>query len=197
MLERDPTEPPTTGREARESWERPGVSRLRRPVLEFAVAIAAARIPGVTVRRGDGIVRFVLGSEQISGVPHLVGVETRDGEVLHADLIVDASGHNSTVPRMLAEIGQVRDTEDRAEAGFIYYARHYRDSGRGLPEAAQWPLLHQETLTAGCLPGDNGTWSLILVASSHDRQLRALREVDAWERAMELFPEYASWTQHG
>lgn len=257
VLERDPSEPPATGKEAWESWERPGVSQLRlphvmmprglalleqelpevvaeleaaggrrhnmiagawsvpavggrragderfetmaarRPVLEFALATVAARTPGLTVRRGDGVARLVPGSARLPGVPHLAGVETRDGQVLHADLIVDAGGRNSPVPRMLADVAPIRDTEDRAEAGFVYYARHFRDSGRGLPEAVHWPLIHRETLTAGPLPGDDGTWSMILVASSRDRELRALREVDAWERAMELFPEYAHWARHG
>ncbi|MFD1933380.1 NAD(P)/FAD-dependent oxidoreductase [Nonomuraea mangrovi] len=124
-------------------------------------------------------------------------METRDGEVLHADLVVNASGRNSQFSRMFAELGPIRDTKERAEAGFVYYARHYRDSGNGLPEATRWPLIHQETVTAGTLPGDNGTWSLILVASSRDQDLRALREVDAWDRAIELFPEYAHWARHG
>ncbi|MGP3959853.1 FAD-dependent oxidoreductase [Nonomuraea sp. 3N208] len=169
----------------------------RRPVLEFALATIAARTPGVTVRRGDGIVRLVAGSARLPGVPHIAGVETRDGQVLHADLVVDAGGRNSQAARMLAELGPIRGTEERADAGFIYYARHYRDSGNGLPEAVQWPLIHQETITAGTLPGDNGAWSLILVASSHDRDLRALRDADAWDRAIELFPEYARWARHG
>lgn len=187
--------PATGGR--RTGDERFDTVAARRPVLEYALATVAARAPGVTVRRGDGVARLVPGSERMPGVPHIGGVETRGGEVLYADLIVDAGGRNSPVPKMLAEIGSIRDTEDRAEAGFIYYARHYRDSGRGLPDAAHWPLIHQETLTAGTLPGDNGTWSLILVASSRDHQLRALREVDAWERAFELFPECAQWAWHG
>ncbi|MEV2273780.1 NAD(P)/FAD-dependent oxidoreductase [Nonomuraea africana] len=169
----------------------------RRPVLEFALATVVARTAGVTIRRGDGITRLVPGSERLSGVPHVAGVETRDGEVLHADLVVNASGRNSQFARMFAELGPIRDTEERAEAGFVYYARHYRDSGNGLPEATHWPLIHQETVTAGTLPGDNGTWSLFLVASSRDQDLRALREVDAWDRAIELFPEYAHWARHG
>ncbi|MEZ0074128.1 FAD-dependent oxidoreductase [Planotetraspora sp. GP83] len=177
--------------------ERYETMAARRPVLEFALATVTARTAGVTVRRGDGVARLVSGSERLPGVPHVAGVETRDGEVLHADLIVDASGRNSQIPRMLADLGPIRDTEERAEAGFIYYARHYCDSGQGLPEAVHWPLIHQETVTAGTLPGDNGTWSLILVASSRDRDLRALREVDAWDRAIELFPEFTHWARHG
>ncbi|MBB5136408.1 2-polyprenyl-6-methoxyphenol hydroxylase-like FAD-dependent oxidoreductase [Thermocatellispora tengchongensis] len=169
----------------------------RRPLLEFALATVAMRTPGVTVRRGEGVARLVPGSDRLPGVPHVAGAQTRAGELLHADLIVDAGGRNSPVPRMLAELGPVRDTEERAEAGFIYYARHYRDSGAGLPEAVPWPLIHQETVTAGTLPGDNGTWSMILVTSSRDRELRALREADAWDRAIALFPEYAHWARHG
>ncbi|MGJ6963790.1 FAD-dependent oxidoreductase [Streptosporangium sp. G11] len=257
VLERDFTEPPATGKEAWESWERPGVSQFRlphvmmprglallqrelpevvaeleaagsrrhnmiagawgvpavggrragderyetvaarRPVLEFALATVAARTAGVTVRRGDGVARLVPGGERLPSVPHVAGVETRDGEVLHADLIVDAGGRNSRVPRMLAEIAPFRDTEDRAEAGFVYYARHFRDGGQGLPEAAHWPLTHRETITAGALPGDNGAWSLFLVVSSRDRDLRGLQDAGAWDRALGLFPEYAHWARHG
>ncbi|WP_327589571.1 FAD-dependent oxidoreductase [Nonomuraea sp. NBC_00507] len=257
VLERDPDGPSSTGLEAWQSWERPGVSQFRlphvmmpralallrqelpevvaeletagarrhnmiagtwdlpalggrlpedhryetmaarRPVLEFALATVAARTPGITIRRGQTIARLVTGRAPLPDVPHITGVETRNGEVLHADLIVDASGRNSQIPKILAELGPILDTEERAAAGFIYYARHYRDNGNGLPEATHWPLTHQETITAGTLPGDNGTWSLILVASSRDHELRALRDASAWDRAIELFPEYAHWARHG
>ncbi|WP_113703697.1 FAD-dependent oxidoreductase [Nonomuraea lactucae] len=195
MIEKALTLPATGG--PRPGDERYETVAVRRPVLEHALATVAARTPGIAVRRGETVTRLLPGADHLLGVPHIVGVRTRDGQVLHADLVVDASGRHSQIAKRLADLGPVHNNEDRAEAGFVYYARHFRDSGNGLPEAVHWPLIHQETLTAGTLPGDNSTWSLILVASSRDRELRVLRDVDAWDRAIELFPEFSHWARHG
>ncbi|WP_435286874.1 NAD(P)/FAD-dependent oxidoreductase [Streptosporangium sp. G11] len=181
----------------RDGDERYETLAARRPVVESALFAVAARTAGVTVRRGEAVTRLLPGQAYLPGVPHVAGVETRDGEVLKADLVVDATGRKSQLFKLLTDLGPVRDTEDRAEAGFVYYARHFRDRGMGRPEAPLWPLVHRGTLTAGSLPSDNGTWSLFLVASSRDQQARGLREADAWDRVIELFLEYTHWARHG
>ena len=43
------------------------------------------------------------------------------------------------------------------------------------------------------LPCDNGTWGVAFVTSARDKELRALREVAAWEAALALFPGVAHW----
>jgi hypothetical protein len=43
------------------------------------------------------------------------------------------------------------------------------------------------------LPGDNGTWSVVLTTASRDRQLHALREPDRWDAALARYPLAAHW----
>ncbi|MBB5136135.1 2-polyprenyl-6-methoxyphenol hydroxylase-like FAD-dependent oxidoreductase [Thermocatellispora tengchongensis] len=91
----------------------------RRPLLESVLAAAADRTAGVTVRRGVAVTRLLPGQACLPGVPHVTGVQTGDGEVLKADLVVDATGRKSQIFKLLAELGPVQDTEDRAGAGFV------------------------------------------------------------------------------
>ena len=43
------------------------------------------------------------------------------------------------------------------------------------------------------LPGDNGTWSVVLTTASRDRHLHALREPDRWDAALARYPLAAHW----
>src|ERR1700719_4351691 len=47
-------------------------------------------------------------------------------EVIDADLVVDASGRGSRVPRWLGELGYQGPAQDRAEIGLGYATRTYR-----------------------------------------------------------------------
>src|SRR5262249_3734251 len=71
----------------------------RRPVGEYVCAAAAQREPRVTIRRGVRVAELIAGAPALRGTPHVVGVRTADGEALHADLVVDASGRQSRAPQ--------------------------------------------------------------------------------------------------
>ena len=71
----------------------------RRPTLEQVVARAAAAEPRMAVRRGVAV--SALTTRSHSGVPHVIGVRTESGDELHADLVVDATGRRSPLPRWL------------------------------------------------------------------------------------------------
>ncbi|WP_299538705.1 FAD-dependent oxidoreductase [uncultured Streptomyces sp.] len=172
---------------------RPGDERYdtltaRRPVLDAAFATAAAATPGLTVRRGTGVTGLLTGSEEIEGRPRVTGVVTQDGEELRASLVVDAGGRNSPVPALLARLGGPPPASERAEAGFVYYARTFRAPG-GAPPRPLWPLVHHEGVSTIVIPADHDTWSVCLVVSGHDRALKALHDPAAWERAAKVLPE--------
>ncbi len=164
----------------------------RRPVLEAVVARAAAAEPGVRVRRGVAVRGLLTGRPDHAGVPHVAGVVTAQGEVLAADLVVDAGGRRSALPDLLAAAGVTGVAEEREECGFVYYGRHFH-SPDGLPP--QLGSLNQQYDSVGLLtlPADGNTWSVTLIAGSRDQELRALRDPGRWRAAVRSYPLVAHW----
>lgn len=109
-----------------------------------------------------------------------------------ADLVVDATGRNTPVPGMLEALDVPGLVEERTPRGFRYYTRHFHSTD-GSPELPAFPLEHHETISTIALPGDSGTWSLVLGVSAWDKELRALHDAGAWHRAVALFPSIAHW----
>jgi 2-polyprenyl-6-methoxyphenol hydroxylase-like FAD-dependent oxidoreductase len=176
----------------REGDDRYVALTARRPVLEAVVARAAAAEPGVQVRRGCAVRTLLTGRSDLPGVPHVAGVVTGAGEVLRADLVVDAGGRRSALPALLAGIGAGPIAEEREDCGFVYYGRHFRGAG-GMPPQ-RGPLQQQyDSVSLLTLPADNGTWSVVVTTSSRDRELRTLRDPEHWSAAVSLFPLAAPW----
>lgn len=155
----------------------------RRPVLEAAIACVAAHEPRVDVRRGVRATGLLLIPSSRAGVrDRVVGVQTTEQQI-HADLVVDASGHRTPVPGWLAAYG-CAPVEHRATEGLIYYTRHYRSSD-GPPTGTGGALTHHESYSVLTLPADNGTWGLAMIVGSTDgAATRRLREAPCWEAAL-------------
>ncbi len=51
----------------------------------------AAEEPRVMIRRGVRAWELLTGASAIQGSPHVIGIQTTSGEIMHADLVVDAS----------------------------------------------------------------------------------------------------------
>jgi 2-polyprenyl-6-methoxyphenol hydroxylase-like FAD-dependent oxidoreductase len=145
---------------------RPGDERLvtltaRRPLLEQVLARAAAA--ELDVRRGA----------QVSGLEvrgsRVVGVRVGDERLL-ADLVIDAMGRSSTLPKLLG-----RAVEEEAEdGGYVYYSRFFRSPGGLEPRTA--PITHVGSFSILTIPGEAGTWSVTVFTSAGDRPLKRLRE---------------------
>jgi 2-polyprenyl-6-methoxyphenol hydroxylase-like FAD-dependent oxidoreductase len=110
----------------REGDDRFETVTARRPVLEAAVAAAAARTPGLRIRRGAAVTGLVTGREVVTGVPHVTGVLTKEEGEVRADLVIDAMGRRSPLNSMLEAAGARPPAEEREDCGFVYYARHFR-----------------------------------------------------------------------
>lgn len=165
----------------------------RRPVVEAAVGRVAARTEGVEVRRGVAVKGLVVGEALADGVPHVVGVVTDGGEELRGDLVVDAGGRRSALPRMLDEIGARPPAEEHDDCGFVYYGRHFRSADGSVPPVFGPLLMHYDSVSTLTLPADNGTWGLGIVASADDAAMRATRDVDVWMRTFAAYPLVAHW----
>ena len=180
---------------------RPGDERFelltaRRPVMEAALARTAAATPGVTVERGVSVTGLVDADRPAApGVPHVTGVATGDGRRLQADLVVDAGGRRSPLPRWLAGIGARPVVEEREDSGFRYYARHFRSGDGSVPPAFGPPLQPYDSLSLALLPADNGTWGVGIVTSAKDTALRAARREDVWTRLVKHYPLAAHWLE--
>jgi 2-polyprenyl-6-methoxyphenol hydroxylase-like FAD-dependent oxidoreductase len=165
----------------------------RRPVGEMAVARAADKATNVEVRRGVAVDGLLVAPVSNGGVPHVAGVHTESGEELRADLVVDAAGRRSSLPALLGAIGGRAPEEELDDCGFIYWGRHFRSTDGSTPPVMAPLLSHYGTVSILTLPADNGTWGVGIVTSGEDKALRGLKDVDAWARAIKLFPLVAHW----
>src|SRR5204863_6965802 len=111
----------------------------------------------VDVRRGVTVSELLNGTRASPGVPHVTGVRTSDGEHTACDLVVDAMGRRSELPRWLAALGARPVTEEAEDSGFTYYTRHFRSAG-GEPPGFITGLL--------TLPADDDTWSVTVYICS-------------------------------
>ncbi len=164
----------------------------RRPVMEMAVANAAAATPHLEVRRGAVVEGLLTGPSASSGVPHVIGVRTDTGEVL-GDLVVDLMGRRSSLPRLLEDIGARPPTEELEDSGFMYFGRHFRSTDGSTPFSFGPALADVGTISTLTLPADNGTWGVALVTASKDKALHGLRDVDRWDATVRACPLIAHW----
>ena len=186
--------------EAITGGRRPGDERFevvtaRRPVMEAGLARVAGRTPGVEVRRGTAVARLVLGPAVAAGVPHVAGVVTADGEELRADLVVDAGGRRSSFPAWLAAAGGPTVPEERADAGFVYYCRHFRSGDGSVPSPIGPPLQAYDSVSLLALPADRGTWGVGVISSGRDAAMRAARNPEIWDRVVRSYPLIAPWLE--
>jgi hypothetical protein len=110
-----------------------------------------------------------------------------------ADLVLDMTGRRSALPRWLQGLGAPPLHEETADAGFTYYTRFFRSRGGGLPEVRDRVNVAYGTFSILTLPGDGGTWSVTLFASSRDRPLKELRHEAVWTSVVAACPTQAHW----
>lgn len=165
----------------------------RRPVFEQVLGKAAEAEPGVEVRRGGAVNELTI--EDDNGVAHVTGVRLDSGETLRADLVVDAMGRHSQLPRWCrdANIGTLH--EESEDSGFIYYGRYFRSADGTTPQPFGPLLAPIGTFSILTLPADNGTWAVALVTSSGDQSLKRMRDPDLWTAVIEACPLHAHWLQ--
>lgn len=163
----------------------------RRPVFEAVFAELAANEPGVTVRRGVRVAGLSAGPSAIAGVPHVAGVVTTDGEVLAADLVVDAMGRRSPSTGWLTDLGARAPQVDAQDRGFAYYTRFF--TGPVPPRLRGPAIVALGSMSVLTLPGDNDTWSVTVFGGSGDAPLKALRDPAVFTRVVAACPLQAHW----
>jgi 2-polyprenyl-6-methoxyphenol hydroxylase-like FAD-dependent oxidoreductase len=165
----------------------------RRSVLESVVASYATTAGNLKVRRGVAVEGLVTGTEVTLGKPHVTGVRIGDGETIEADLVIDATGRRSPLPRWFTDMGAQAPTEEIEDCGFMYYGRHFRSEDGSHPAMIGPPIQQYGSIAALLLPADNGTWATTIVASSRDEPMRELRDIDRWTATVQALPLAAHW----
>jgi 2-polyprenyl-6-methoxyphenol hydroxylase-like FAD-dependent oxidoreductase len=164
----------------------------RRTTIEQIFGSAAEAERGLDVRRGVAVEGLLSGPG--AGVPHVTGVRLAGGEELRADLVVDATGRRSPLPKWLAEIGCGPVVEEAEDSGFIYYGRFFRaPDGGSVPEAIGPLVAPIGSFSILTLPSDQSTWSVTLFIASRDQPLKVLRHADAWTALVKACPLHAHW----
>jgi 2-polyprenyl-6-methoxyphenol hydroxylase-like FAD-dependent oxidoreductase len=125
------------------------------------------------------------------------GVELEGGERIKADLVVDAAGRSSKSIDWISAAGLPPVSELSAPCGLMYYSRHYR-LNEGVPAPPYVSLLagprgDLNYLAYAILVGDSRTYCLCIMPPPWDRELRALRDPDAFQRLAMGLPGVPSW----
>lgn len=179
---------------------RPGDERFefltgRRPMVEAAFARTAASVPGLTVRRGVAVAGLDTDADSADGAPHVTGLVTEDGEHVAAELVVDASGRRSPLPRWLEAVGATPPGEHLEDSGFVYRGRYFRSDDGSIPVSFGGGLQHYDSQSTLTLQADNGTWAVVIVSSANDAAMRPLRDVEVWNRVVRGYPLIAHWLE--
>lgn len=183
---------PFPGRDGDDLFE---VVTGRRPIFEWVVANAAAGEDNLDLRRGVAVTALVTGTEVAPGVPNVVGVRTDAGDLIDADLVIDAGGRRSTLRQMLEAIGAKPFFEESEDLGFRYYGRYF--AGDAFPDTPIANQLGGEGVGGLILPADNTTWMVGVTTTTKDKALYGLADEDRWNRAIHTFGAARPWVEGG
>jgi 2-polyprenyl-6-methoxyphenol hydroxylase-like FAD-dependent oxidoreductase len=175
----------------------PGDAMLcsRRLTFEAVLWRAAQRQPGVTLRNTTSVEDFVW----IPGdTPRVRGVRLEGGEVLPADLVVDASGRRSPTPRFFARRGLRPPVEVAQECGLLYVSRYYRlKAGADYPSRDVPVVANLGWATAMACPADRRTFCLLAVVAAIDPLGKELTTENGFSRFHASTPVLAPWLGSG
>jgi len=163
----------------------------RRPVLEWTAAATAAQEPRVTIRRGVRAWELLTGASAIQGSPHVIGVQTTLGEIMHADLVVDAMGRRSHAGEWIKAVGGRSPHEEHEDNTFLYYTRYF--TGPRRPRRLGRALTPMGIFSILTLDGDNDTWSVTLFSIAKNKAMKGLRDPAAFHRVVSACPMQAHW----
>lgn len=164
----------------------------RRTTFEWVLRRAALAQPRLQLRTGE----VVTGLRWRPGpVPQVTGVTTRRGDAVHADVVLDATGRRSELPRWARAAG-VSIGARGEDAGMVAHTRFYR-----IHDAAAMPQMMRGNATIHVLDGcgayafraDNDTVAVALGRLPQDTALARLRHSAAFDAAAAAVQPLAPW----
>jgi flavin-dependent dehydrogenase len=136
---------------------------ISRPLLEATVRDRVVKEPGVTIR--DGVSATALYGSNGA----VTGVFLDTGELLEADLVVDASGRGSRSDRWLAALGLPAPEQVEIKVGVAYTTRTFRRTPQqleGWSAAIVLPTAPAENRTGLVIPIEGDRW-MVTVGGWH------------------------------
>lgn len=156
-----------------------------RDLLDWVVRDLATRRPGVRTLPGRSVVGLRGTTTRVTGV--LV----RDGkreEVLEADLVVDAGGRGSAMPRWLDRLGLAPARNDVVDSGLGYASRYFRaPTGTGDFPAVNVqadPRAPVPGLSGTIVPVEDGRWLVTLAGTRGGQPTGAASEFEDFARSL-------------
>ncbi|MEV6970694.1 squalene monooxygenase [Hamadaea sp. NPDC051192] len=135
---------------------------VSRPTLEAYVRSRVAALPQVEIRAGVAVDGLTVADGRVTGV------RTQD-EILHADVVVDATGRSNRGPAWLTEHGYAAPPEDTVKAGLVYVTREYRRDPAAQDYAAIIVGHHPANPTStGTLAAEGDRWIVTLMGVNDD-----------------------------
>jgi 2-polyprenyl-6-methoxyphenol hydroxylase-like FAD-dependent oxidoreductase len=154
---------------------------VRRPVVDWALDRALAR-DDLTVHRE-------LARDLVMDGTRVTGVRT-ETQTLTADLVVDAGGRRSRVPRWLQERG-FHTEEHRSPCGCTYLTRAFRGEAPGPYLTGFGTFGPGDGFDALVFRGDEDTFTISLQIHADDEDLMVARDNRAFDAIIQALP----WTK--
>ena len=170
-----------------------GVLSTRRPGFELALRRHAERVAEV---RSPVVVTGLRFADAPGSPRRVTGVRLEDDTVIDADVVVDAGGRRSPVPRWLNEAG-VDIVLDEQDCDIVYFTRYYRRNPAGLPALAlvSGVVAITDRIGFNTFIGDHDTYALLFVCRSDDRALFALRDPAVFDAVGREVTMFAPWVE--
>ena len=129
-------------------------------------------------------------------VPRVTGVRVDGGTVIEADVVIDAGGRRSSVPRWLSQAG-IEIGLDEQDCDIVYFTRYYQRNPSGLPALSLIGVGGANTDRIGfnTFTGDHDTYGLLVVCKPDDHPLYALKESAVFEAVARAIPSLAPWAE--
>jgi 2-polyprenyl-6-methoxyphenol hydroxylase-like FAD-dependent oxidoreductase len=149
------------------------ITACSRPLLECTIGRRLRALPQVRFLEGCDVTGICTdpNRQRVAGVRVQSRQEKGTEEIIHADLIVDASGRNSRLPDWLAELGYPVPDESTVDAQAGYATRIYR---RPANYPGRWQALYgipqAPGQSRGCIiaPLEGDRWHVTLTGLNGD-----------------------------
>ena len=154
--------------------------------------------PGVTLCDDADVVGLEAERDRASGLPRVTGVRVAGsgatGEVIDADLVVDATGRRTRIGSWLTGIGAPEPRVETEPCGIFYCSRFYRLlDGVEPPPVGAGIGADLGYMKYAIFPGDSRIFSVTLAASPEDGVLRKVLQPAAFEAAASMLPVAGAW----
>jgi len=137
-----------------------------RALLEHLIRQRVLALPNVKAYQQTEVLAIVANADRsrVTGVMlRLIGAEAPEVR-LDADLIVDATGRGSQLPKWLRELGYAEPREANIKVNFGYATRIYRRNAAAMPNAEGLFVAHTppQTRGGGIFPIEGNRWMVTL-----------------------------------